>query len=524
MIDTVIQDIVAQPPEPGHEIAFMRLDGTRSLDLTELYEAAGRLAARLRERGIGPGDRIGILAANSLEWVLLDLAALRLKAVTAGFEPGKFEPGAALLERYDLTTLFTDRPCGSRPSCEGIRPIAEVAEMIEEPAEPPPSVRWAPDEATTIKFTSGSTGEPKGLAATVGSIDASITAVQQMFAHGPDDDLFVFLPLSLLQQRYWIYSALRYGHDVTVSTYEVALPALRRARPTVVMGVPGFYEAAKKHIERQAAKNGSGEEALRAAAGTLFGDRIRYLWTGSAPARPEMLGFFAAAGLPIYEGYGLNETCIVAKNHPGAHREGSVGQVLPGKKVLFDEDGRISIHSDHPVNRRYEYAAPGESERVFGDDGVVRTGDLGHLDDDGFLFILGRADDVIVLDNGKKVIVRPIEEQLKSGAAIEECVVFCPTQTHLVAVVSPSGELSGDAAGKAENTAAIEAAVNEDVARSNAVLGHDEQIRKVVIANPRFSVANGLLTSQFKPRRPQILDRYRAEINAPLTQRRGLGS
>ena len=242
MIDSVLGDVVGRAPEPGNTISFMRLDGTRSLDLTELHESAGRLAGRLRELGVGPGDRIGILAANSLEWVLLDLAALRLKAVSAGFEPGKFEPGTALLERYDLTMLFTDRPCDE----EGVRPIADVARLAGEPAEPPPPVRWAPDEATTIKFTSGSTGEPKGLAATAGSIDASISAVQEMFAHGADDDLFIFLPLSLLQQRYWIYSALRYGHDVTVSTYEVALPAMRRARPTVVMGVPGFYEAAKK--------------------------------------------------------------------------------------------------------------------------------------------------------------------------------------------------------------------------------------------------------------------------------------
>jgi long-chain acyl-CoA synthetase len=512
MIDTVINDIVARPPEPGHTIRFMTLTGGRSLDLTDLHESAGRVAARLRDLGVGPGDRIGILAANRLEWVLLDLAALRLKAVTAGFEPGKFTPGAALLERYDLTLLFTDQT----PEDEGVRPIAEVAAMAGEPVDAPAPVRWAPDEPTTIKFTSGSTGEPKGLAATSGSVDASISAVQEMFAHGAEDDLFVFLPLSLLQQRYWIYSALRYGHDVTVCTYEVALPALARVRPTVVMGVPGFYETARKHIERQAERNGGGEDAVRAAAEKVFGDRIRYLWTGSAPARPGMLRFFTAAGLPIYEGYGLNETCIVAKNHPGAHREGSVGQVLPGKKVLFDEDGRISIHSDHPVNHRYEYAAPGDSERVFGDDGVVRTGDLGHLDHDGFLYILGRADDVIVLDNGKKVIVRPIEERLKASPAIEECVVFCPAQTHLVAVVSPAAE------------PADEAAILDHVAASNDMSDRDERIAKVVIAGDRFSVENGLLSSQFKPRRPRILDRYRSEINAPVRtdrpERQGLAT
>jgi long-subunit acyl-CoA synthetase (AMP-forming) len=312
-----------------------------------------------------------------------------------------------------------------------------------------------------------------------------------MFSHGDEDNLLVFLPLSLLQQRYWIYSALRFGHDITVSTYEAAFPALRQVKPTVVMGVPAFYETAKKHIERAART-----EDPRAAAQRLFGGRIRYLWTGSAPARPSMLDFFTDIGLPIYEGYGLNETCIVSKNHPRAHRAGSVGQVLPGKKVLFDSDGMISIHSEHPVSSRYEYATPGESERVFAPDGTVRTGDLGYIDDDGFLFIRGRADDVIVLDNGKKVIVRPLEEYLKASPAIDECVVLCPTQTSLVAVVSPSSE------------PADEAAITARVAAANATFGADEQIKDLVIARERFTVANGMLTAQFKPVRSRILRGY----------------
>jgi long-subunit acyl-CoA synthetase (AMP-forming) len=344
-------------------------------------------------------------------------------------------------------------------------------------------------DVTTIKFTSGSTGEPKGLAATAGSIDASINAVQEMFGHTAGDNLFLFLPLSLLQQRYWIYSALRFGHDVTVSTYEAAFPALRAAGATVVMGVPAFYETAMKHIEARAPRKGGNAAAAR----ELFGGRIRYLWTGSAPARPSMLRFFTEAGMPIYEGYGLNETCIVAKNHPRAHREGSVGQVLPGKKVLFDADGLISVHSEHPVNWRYEYAAPGESERVFAPDGTVRTGDLGYLDDDGFLYIRGRADDVVVLDNGRNVLVRPLEEFLKASPAIGECVVLSPG-SRLVAVVSPATDPpDGDA-------------ITARVAAAGAVLG--ERISDVVIAPEPFSIGNGLLTSQFKPRRQRIAETY----------------
>ncbi|HEY3735052.1 MAG TPA: AMP-binding protein [Streptosporangiaceae bacterium] len=498
MSGSVINAIVAAPPPAGHQIRFARLDGTSTLTLTELHAMAERLACGLHELGIGPGDRIGILASNRPEWVLLDLAALRLKAVTAGFEPGKFDPDAALLSKYRLAVLFTDREADAA----GIRPIGDVAGLIDgaDPASPLPPAVYRPDDVTTIKFTSGSTGEPKGLATTVGSIDSSINAVQELFEHRAGDNLFVFLPLSLLQQRYWIYSALRFGHDVTVTTYEAAFATLRQTSPTVVMGVPAFYETARRHIESRAGAAPDGD-ALRVAATGLFGDRIRYLWTGSAPARPATLRFFTAAGLPIYEGYGLNETCIVSKNHPGAHREGSVGQVLAGKKVLFGPDGLISVHSEHPVNRRYEYAGPGESERVFGEDGTVRTGDLGYIDDDGFLFIRGRADDVIVLDNGKKVIVRPLEEYLKASPAIEECVVFCPAQTRLVAVVSPACD------------PADEGAITARLAAANVTFGRDEQIAGLVIASEPFGIENGLLTSQFKPRRQHILETYLTRIN-----------
>ncbi len=500
---SVLNQIVRGKPRPGYRISFARLDGVREMTLTDLHDASERLARGLGALGIRRGDRIGILAANSPEWALLDLAALRLGAVTAGFDPGRFDPDPGLLTRYRLAALFTDRQ-GADPA---IRTTAEVASLIEtaDPASYLPAVQYAAKDVTTIKFTSGSTGEPKGLAATAGSIDASISAVQEMFGHGDGDNLFVFLPLSLLQQRYWIYSALRFGHDVTVSTYEAAFATLRSAAPTVVMAVPAFYETARTFIEAQARRDGAGGQhgpRRRAAAAGLFGDRIRYLWTGSAPARPSTLRFFTEAGMPIYEGYGLNETCIVSKNSPRAHREGSAGQVLPGKKVLIGADGVISVASEHPVNWRYEHAAPGESERVFGPDGIVRTGDLGHLDDDGFLFIHGRADDVIVLDNGKKVIVTPIEEYMRESPAIEECVLLCPAPGSLVAVVSPA------------DRPADEEAIAARLKSANTFFSQDEQIRGVVIAPERFSIANGLLTSQCKPRRPRILQAHWRQVNA----------
>lgn len=523
---SVINHIVANRPAAGHRISFFRLGGTDSLELTELYDSAGRLALALRELGTRRGDRIGILAANCLEWMVLDLAALRLGAVTVGFDPAKFAVAdPALLDRYGLRLLFTDRAEGER--AEGGREDGERADgeraadtriralggpggvgrmaAGQDAGRSPDPVVYTPQDVTSLKLTSGSTGEPKTLTASVGSIDSDLLAVQEMFAHGPGDDLFVFLPLSVLQQRYWTYSALRFGHSVTISTYEAAFPAMRQTRPTVVMGVPGFFEAAKKHIEARVGGPGSGDgSAERSAAERLFGDRVRYLWTGSAPAGAGTLRFFRRLGLPIFEGYGLNETCIVAKNHPGAHREGSVGRVLPGKRVLLDADGVIHVRSEYPVCRGYEQAPPGASEEVFAADGTVRTNDIGHLDEDGFLHIRGRADDAIVLGNGRKIAVRPLEERLRASPAVEECVVFCPDETHLVAVVSPAG----GAAGPAE-----EEAITEQLARINVEFEAEERIDRVVVARGGFTVENGLLTSQLKPRRGRILAVYHSEIN-----------
>src|SRR5829696_5019173 len=122
MTYSIVNRIVAAPPEPGHRALFVRTDGTESIELPDLYERAARVASKLRSLGLGPGERIGVRAANRLEWVLLDLAALRLKAVTVGLEPTRFESDSTLLARYDLKLLYTEE-AGTAP---GVRPIGEV--------------------------------------------------------------------------------------------------------------------------------------------------------------------------------------------------------------------------------------------------------------------------------------------------------------------------------------------------------------------------------------------------------------
>ncbi|MBD0669407.1 AMP-binding protein [Streptomyces sp. CBMA156] len=501
MTESIINRIIATRPSHDGAITVTGLGHRTTMPLAEFHDRARAVAGALRRRGVRAGDRIGILSANRLEWVLLDVAALMLKAQTAGFEPGKFRPDADLVERYGLDLLYTDVPLSDGSPAEAVS-IATVAGHAEEAAGAAGDLdpeQWAATECTTVKFTSGSTGAPKGLEATAGSIDSSLRAVQSLFEHRPGDDILTFLPLSLLQQRYWLYSALYWGHDITITTYQSVFAVMPTVRPTVVMGVPAFFDTARRHLESSIA---DGVEPAKAAA-ELFGDRVRYLWTGSAPADQATLGFYTGLGLPIFEGYGLNETCITTKNHPGAHREGSVGRALPGKEIVIDEEGVVCVRSDHPVNTAYTYAAPGDSERMFRPGGIVRTGDLGRLDEDGFLYILGRSDDVIVLDNGKKVIVRPVETRFRDTGAVAECVLYHPSPAGLVAVVSPHpGPVDTDAIVRA-------------LALVNAASEPDERISRVIVADEPFAVGNGLLTSQFKPIRKRIADRHRDRIDDP---------
>ncbi|MEK9497621.1 AMP-binding protein [Photorhabdus sp. P32] len=494
MKESIINDIVNQAPQAGGNLIIATLGEHKTVPLTLLYEMAGRVANGLLAQGIKTGDTIGILSTNQLEWALLDLAALRIKVRIAGFDPEKFEATSTLAENYQLKWLFTDKSYDKTTSA--LRDIREINTFLETYPESLPPIHYALTETTTIKFTSGSTGIPKGLAATIGSIDSSLRSVQKIFCHKPGDCLLVFLPLSLLQQRYWIYSALKYGHDTVLTNYQSVFTVMSQVKPTVIMGVPAFFNAIRRHIEQQS--NDINTMILHAKA--LFGDKIRYLWTGSAPSDSGTLRFFHQVGLPIYEGYGMNETCIVTKNYPGSHRPGSVGRVLDEKEIIIDQDGSVFVRSDYPVNTAYLYASPGASEKIFIRDGYVRTGDIGYLDEDGFLYIKGRADNVIVLDNGKKIDAQPIEARFRNEKAIAECVIFSPKQTDLVAVISPSSV--------PVDHAAIQAALE----RVNTEVEKDEYIARLIIADQPFSIENGLLTSQFKPIRKMIFERYQTQL------------
>ncbi len=482
--------------DTAHSIHYRVGDTVRSMPLAELDRRATRVAGRLHELGVRARDRIGIMAPNRIEWVLLDLAAIKLGAVTAGVEPGRYRPEGVIAE-FGLRLLF----CEEGPFADRVHDIEDIGSWAEQPGDAaplPPRRPYDPADIFAIKQTSGSTGAPKGIEATVASVNASMAAVQEMFDHRDGDNLLVFLPARFLQQRYWIYSALVNGHDVTLADRMTVLETARATSPTVIMGVPGFYEQLRSRIEAGGAPPDLAER--RAVIQAELGGRVRYLWTGSAPAGRATLEFFNDCGVPLYEGYGLNETCIVSKNHPGAVRVGSVGKVLPHKRIRFDQDGVLIVGTTHPVNTRYTWCAQGANEKVHLPTGEIKTYDIGHVDEDGFLYIDGRVDDIVTLSSALNILVPLVEERLREIPAVHDCAVVGDGRPYLTALVSPA---SPDV---------DHAALRQAVAELNTELKYEQRIFGVLVADEQFSIDNGLLNAQFKLQRAEISRRHAEDL------------
>jgi long-chain acyl-CoA synthetase len=486
-----------------HRIYFTRDGGIDSLSLAELDRRAVRVAQHFGSMGIRKGDQIGVMAKNSIEWVLADLAAIKLGGIVGGFDPIKFEV-AAIMERYDIRLAVVEE----RVDLPGAVPLSQIWEWGCS-AEEMPRLRshggYGPDEPFAIKFTSGSTGPPKGMHALSAGVNDSISAVQEMFAHGDKDNILIFLRLAYLQQRYWIYSAMAFGHDVTLTTLGSVLPMAQACHPTVIMGVPGLFEDLKRTLDAAWGAELNILPVRREKIQGALGGCVRYLWTGSAPAGRTTLDFYDECGVPIYQGYGLNETCIISKNCPGANRTGSVGRILRHKSVRFDERGVLIVRSCNPIARGYTWCGPGDNERMFLSSGEIYTNDVGHLDQDGYLYILGRADDMIVLSTGFNIMVDPVEQRLKEHRGIPQCILYGHGKPFLVVLISPTECSDRDD-------------IEKHIEAVNATLFPEQRVRGAVISPEPFSIENGLLTTQFKPLRKRIHQRFAKELDEVYEQ------
>jgi len=415
----------------------------------------------------------------------------------------------------------------------------------------------AEDSVATIIYTSGTTGEPKGVMLTHRNMVSNADAVIPIFRLTPDDVALTFLPLSHSFERTVLNAYLMSGLTIVFAeNLDTIARDLRTASPTLMTVVPRvceklqarvlasvaeasaprrwLFRTALAHAVGRVRRAGGNEDALRPAGWrdalvdrlvfakvrARLGGRLRLVVTGSAPLQRETGEFFLAAGLPLYEGYGLTETApALAANHPGRSRLGTVGPAIPGVELRIAEDGEILARGPN-VMRGY-WNRPADTEAVIRD-GWFHTGDIGELSADGFLRITDRKKDLLVTSGGKKVAPQPIEARLKQHPLVAEAVVVGDRRRFPAALIVPAFDVLSDRLASLGLPAGDRAALvgrsdvlglyREIVDALNRDLAQFEQVKQIALLPAEFTIAGGELTPTLKVRRRVVETRWQDTI------------
>jgi len=370
----------------------------------ELVAAASELERGLRRRGVRPGAIVGWAGGPAHLGLVTELACLLLGAVAAPMPPDALAaPPLPLDHHLDLSS--------------GAAQAAPVE--LERPAS-----AGEPDSGTPLvgaKLTSGTTGPRKAVGVPAAHLEHTWAGLDSLFGIGGGDVVLAPLEPHVWLQRTLLLLALARGAQVVPAADPRRLgSALRSARPTVVFAVPSVLAAVAEAARR------TGRPLAE-----VWGGRLRSLGTGSAPCPAALVECYRQAGIELQEGYGTSETGMIAKNGPGRCRPGTVGPAFPGVRLDL-ADGLVRVRCSALPAPRYLDGSP-IAGRESADTQLTR--DLGRLDPDGYLTLLGRADDVITLPSGRKVHPQLVEEQLRAVPGVADCAVFADQRHRLRAAV-----------------------------------------------------------------------------------------
>lgn len=541
----------------------------------ELYRNVVAISRALLSWGIGKGDRVAILSENRPEWSTADFATLLLGAVVVPvYSTLTDEQTAYILSDSGARVIFVSNEKHLRKvlaiqSQTRIEKIVvmdgvETAHAIHmhrlmqtEVATPDAEMddlahAISSEDLATIIYTSGTTGTPKGAVLTHGNMASNISYSLPEFKVGLKDRCISFLPLSHVTARH-VDMAMMY-HGVTLAycpQIEQLLQALAEVKPTIFVGVPRVYEKVysqvtirtktfpKRSIYQWALSVGNRHktETLAGKPSQSFewkladrlvfsqvragmGGQVKTYISGGAPLGRELAEWYATIGIRIHEGYGLTETSpVIAVNTPAAHKIGTVGKPLPNIEVRIAEDGEILVRG--PSVFIGYWNRPEETTAAFTGE-WFKTGDIGNIDDDGFLSITDRKKDLIKTSGGKFIAPQPIENSLKHNVLIAEAVIVGDKRKFPAVLIAPHFPLLEDWARANHVTFSsrqelvahptVRALYEGIVADLNQQLARFEKLKKVIVVPDQFSPEDGTLTASMKLRRRVVEARYRDQI------------
>jgi long-chain acyl-CoA synthetase len=548
-------------------LCFHQDGGWRCLSWAEARQRVLWVAAALVAEGVRPGDRVALISENRYEWILADFGIQAAAAVTVPIFPslvpstvraivedsgavaglaGTEELGSKLLGPPALRRIVTFEPDLHRWFQRVPQP-AEVEELERRAA------RLGGDDLATIVYTSGTTGESKGVLLAHRNLVDMAASDLRAFRIGPDDVLLSALPYAhVLERVSGVFNVVASGAQLWVSRGLDRLPEdVAEVRPTIMIGVPRLFEKVRDRVLEQVAPQPRFRRALfewalragrryalaqrpglllrleRAAADRLVlagvrrrltGGRLRFFVSGGAPLSEEVEEFFWALGIQILQGWGMTElTSGATSNTETDHRFGTVGRPLPGVELRIAADGEILAWGPGLMlgyHRRAGMAA------AMLEDGWLHTGDVGMLDSDGFLRITDRKKDLIKTAGGKYVAPLPLESRLQEDRAIEWALLVGDARPFVTALIVPGWAalrslhgIEGDP-DVLVGDPRVRAIIQERVDALNLDLAGFESVRAFTLLPQPFSEANDELTPTLKPKRRVIVRRYREVIDA----------
>jgi long-chain acyl-CoA synthetase len=482
----------------------------------ELAHEVDGLASGLHARGVRAGDRVVLLSSTRPEWTLCDLAIARLGAICVPAYPtGSARQTAWVLADSGARAVVveTEQQALQVAAMRGELPCLEHVLGIDvDTADVPGIARWAggtplPDPAVsgedpfTIVYTSGTTGNPKGCVLSHANVASVVQTLRELTDAVPGDVIYAYLPLAHMLTRTLQLFALETGMTIAYGGGDIraVLDELAEVRPTYLPSVPALFEKLYAVVQQLPPDDDLGTKVREA-----FGGRVRHALTGSAPIAPEILAFFAACGVPIYEAYGMTESsAVISANTAEANRVGTVGRPVPGVEVRISEDGEVCARSAGVFGGYWNNAAATAETLV---DGWLRTGDLGHLDADGYLTITGRKKDIIITSAGKNLAPALIENDLRAVPGISQAVMLGDRRPHPVALITVD-------AGLDSSDPALRARIAQAVAAVNAQYAPPERIRDFALLPRDLTVEDGELTPTLKVRRDVVAERYREVVD-----------
>jgi long-chain acyl-CoA synthetase len=547
----------------------------------QMYQRVRALATAFLRFGAKKGDRIAIISENRWEWAVTDFAALAIGAADVPLYPtltgeqiaeqvrdadcriavvstrqqfDKLHSVRAQTQLQQIIMMDSPAPDGA-VAMSGLLAEADALGAQRDPVFDALLRSVEPGDLATLIYTSGTTGEPKGVALTHGNFAANQNFAAVDFGFNSTDACISFLPLSHVTARALDYVMYNHGAQVAYCTQFDKLPqAMREIRPTVIVGVPRVFEKIRQAVEQKAAQSPVKKRLLGWAirqgarfADTVydgrkpssllwklsnklvyskvreaFGGRVRIFVSGGAPLGIDTARWFASAGIALWEGYGLTETSpVIALNTPIRHRMGSVGMPLPNIELKLAEDGELLVRG--PSIFAGYWHKPTATAECLDSDGWFRTGDIAHLDADGFLYITDRKKELLKTSGGKLVAPQPIESKLKNNVLVAQAALIGDRHKFICALLSPNfaalEEWARHHGIAAESRAVLVAdsrviALYAEIVREvNGALANFETLKRFRIVADEWTQDSGELTPSMKIKRRVLTARYSAVID-----------